>query len=251
MFRSALLALFALALVPVSASAAVSISCAPACTVTAGTEVTFSATPDGTVVAYAWDLDEDGIYGARDGEPEGPSANQVRRTFPDPGRFLVAVRVRDPRGTLAFSRQLVTVETAAEPPGLPPGTPPLPGALPAPPGAAGLVFPAPPAVGADDDGDGSPAGRDLCPDSPAGRPRGWAAARCSMRSSRHGPSSGCSAAPTRRSGSDCAVFPGGRRRFAASEAGLQTFVRRPSSCRTLRAGPAPRQAAPCATCDGG
>jgi hypothetical protein len=52
MFRSALLALLGLALVPVTASAEVSISCAPACTVAPGTEVTFGATPDGTVVAY-------------------------------------------------------------------------------------------------------------------------------------------------------------------------------------------------------
>ena len=155
---------------PAAASADFTMSCAPSCTVTAGTEVAFTATTDGTVVGYAWDLDEDGNYGARDGEPEGPSANQVRRTFADTGRLLVAVRVRDPRGTLAFSRQLVTVGTAAEPPALPPGTPPLPGALPAPPGAAGLVFPAPPAAGADDDGDRVPTEPRRVSDSPAGRP---------------------------------------------------------------------------------
>ena len=226
-------------------------SCAPSCTVTAGTEVAFTATTDGTVVGDAWDLDEDGNYGARDGEPEGPSANQVRRTFADTGRLLVAVRVRDPRGTLAFSRQLVTVGTAAEPPALPPGTPPLPGALPAPPGAAGLVFPAPPAAGADDDGDRVPASRDACPDSPAGRPA--RVGGCSVLDALIAPRAviGLLGGPDTAERLGLRSLPGGKARCAASEAGLQTCVRRPSNCRTRRAGRAAKRAKRCATCDEG
>ena len=103
-----------------ASAAEVTIACAPSCSVTQGSEVQFSAAATGTVLDYAWDLDGDGLYGARDAEPEGPLATQARRTFPDVGRFLVAVRVRDPRGTTSFARQIVTV---AGGPGPPPRTP--------------------------------------------------------------------------------------------------------------------------------
>jgi peptidase M23-like protein len=155
------LAVLVLALIPGTALAAeVTIACAPACSVVQGTEVEFTATSTGPVLDYAWNLDEDGVYGARDGEPEGPSATRARRAFPTGGRFFVAVRVRDPRGTTSFARQIVTVAEAG-----PPGPTPNPAV---PPPVIGAVLPVPPAVDADDDGDGLPAARDACPDSPPG-----------------------------------------------------------------------------------
>ena len=152
----------ALGLGPATAAGAdVSIACAPACSVAQGAEVLFSAAATGTVRDYAWDLDGDGVYGARDGEPEGVNATQARRAFQEGGRFLVAVRVRDARGTPTFARLLVTVTGS-------PGSAPDPVPVPLPGG--GLSLPVPPASDADDDGDGLPTARDTCPDTPAGLP---------------------------------------------------------------------------------
>ena len=155
--RTLLVTVALLGVLPGTASAAeVTISCAPACSVAQGSEVRFSAAVTGTALDYAWDLDGDGSYGARDAEPEGPLATQARRTFPGIGRFLVAVRVRDPRGTTSFARQIVTVAGV-----------PGPTADPAvPPPGIGPALPVPPAAGADDDGDRLPTALDACPDTP-------------------------------------------------------------------------------------
>ncbi len=161
MLRTALVTVALLGVLPATASAAeVTIACSPACSVAQGSEVQFSAAVTGTVLDYAWDLDGDGSYGARDAEPEGPLVTQVRRAFPDGGRFLVAVRVRDPRGTTSFARQIVTV-AGAPGPTADPGVPP-PG--------IGPALPVPPAAGADDDGDRLPTARDACPDTASGLP---------------------------------------------------------------------------------
>jgi hypothetical protein len=168
MLRSLGPALLALVALPATASAAeVTISCAPSCSVAAGTEVTFTAAASGAVRDLAWDLDEDGAYGAADGEPEGPRATQARRAFAGAGRFVVAVRARDPRGAASFARQLVTVADVAPP--APPSTPPTAPAVPLAPPVAGPATPRPPALHADDDGDRVLGARDVCPDSPAGR----------------------------------------------------------------------------------
>jgi hypothetical protein len=102
--RTLLVTVALLGVLPGTASAAeVTIACAPSCSVTQRSEVQFSAAATGTVLDYAWDLDGDGSYGARDAEPEGPLATQARRTFPTSdasswrsGSAIRAARPRSP-----------------------------------------------------------------------------------------------------------------------------------------------------------
>jgi PKD repeat protein len=72
-----------------------------------GQTVTFTSTsvdPDGSIVATAWDLDNNGVYN----DAVGTTAS---RTFPAGGSYVVGLRVTDNRGGVATTLGGVTVNT--------------------------------------------------------------------------------------------------------------------------------------------
>ena len=70
------------------------------------TRVTFTADAadeNGTVAAYAWDLDADGQF-------DDGSTRQVRHIFLKPGDYPVALRVTDNEGATTEAERTVTVK---------------------------------------------------------------------------------------------------------------------------------------------
>ena len=69
-------------------------------------DASVSEHPNGTITAYAWDLDNDGLFD--DGD-----AITASRTFDDNGTYTVAVRVTDDSGETDIASATVTVSNAA------------------------------------------------------------------------------------------------------------------------------------------
>jgi len=67
---------------------------------------TLSSDPDGTIVAYDWDLDGDGAY-------DDASGAKVDMAVPESGRFFPALRVTDNGGATGTAIQQVTVRNVA------------------------------------------------------------------------------------------------------------------------------------------
>ena len=77
-----------------------------------GTAVTFtdaSTDADGTIVARAWDLDDDGDF-------DDGAGTQVTRTYPTPGTRVVGVQVTDDDGAESIQRRVVQVHDDNLPP---------------------------------------------------------------------------------------------------------------------------------------
>ncbi|MEA2468378.1 MAG: hypothetical protein QOJ57_2504, partial [Thermoleophilaceae bacterium] len=71
-----------------------------------GQSITFTSTstdPDGTVAAWAWDLDNDGAF-------DDGSAATASRSFPKAGSYTVRLRATDDGGQTAISTRAVTVD---------------------------------------------------------------------------------------------------------------------------------------------
>lgn len=99
---------------------------------TAGRPVTFQSTSrdiDGALVSQQWDLDNNGVFN----DAAGPVA---QKTFPVPGIYTVALRVKDTSGLTDVAFQSVSVVAAAPPPAAPAAAPAAGGAPPAAPRVA-------------------------------------------------------------------------------------------------------------------
>jgi hypothetical protein len=124
---------------------------------------------DGSIAAYAWDLDDDGAF-------DDAAGRVVAHRFAAAGDRTVSVRITDDEGAVATAGRVVAVQAAPDPPPPDPGGSEGPGAPPAtgaPPGDDAPA-PDPPAVVPPAD---PPAGSD------ASRPRGALAPRAgSLRS---------------------------------------------------------------------
>ncbi|MHC4342622.1 MAG: PKD domain-containing protein [Planctomycetota bacterium] len=69
-----------------------------------------SSDPDRSIVAYEWDMDDDGIY------EHWTTYSDIQHTFGATGTYLVTVRVTDDRGGTDSATASVTVQAPAPPP---------------------------------------------------------------------------------------------------------------------------------------
>jgi len=65
-----------------------------------------SSDPDGDILTYEWDFNNDGVY-------DDAGTVTVNRTFPDDGVYLISVKVTDPFGASAFDTLQVTINNIA------------------------------------------------------------------------------------------------------------------------------------------
>lgn len=70
-----------------------------------------SSDPDGSIVAYEWDLNGDGVY------DRATTQSDVQHTYGAAGTYDVTVRVTDDRGATDTASVSVTVQAAEPPPG--------------------------------------------------------------------------------------------------------------------------------------
>lgn len=69
--------------------------------------ITFDASasfdPDGEVIEFAWDFDEDGVF------EESTASAQIARSFADDGTYTVALRITDDDGASAKVTRVITI----------------------------------------------------------------------------------------------------------------------------------------------